>query len=306
MSYRPPPFGLGNGRGILDSAIDYKQLYKQLHEQKTINNSPFTEEGLPRSFVDFNKLIGLPKHPATLAPMNMMPFQVAYANTVIRNRGRFNKYHVNKSRQIGFTETQQRFFAWQAFSHYKGKKILNIAGTREKTTKKIFVRLRRLFDPIENMIADNGTDLYFKLKNGAEFEGLPSNSEAIRGDTKIAAVGIDEAGHFGIADDGVVIDAVMPIIDTNMAELFMYSTPNGRRGFFYEVDITSNDVYKIKLPIWVTQGLLYTAEQINKFLARKDVDVEQEYLNQYTTYRHGVFGSDFEHEDFAVEDWTHL
>ncbi len=33
---------------------------------------------------------------------------------------------------------------------------------------------------------------YSSAKNGTEIEGLPSNSEAIRGDTKIKAILIDE------------------------------------------------------------------------------------------------------------------
>ena len=133
-----------------------------------------------------------------------------------------------------------------------------VAGTREKTTKKIMQRFAELFHSIPDAIVQSKTDLYIKLANGTEIEGFPSNSDAIRGDTKIAAIFIDEAAHFKLIDDSVVMNAIKPIVDTNKSDLYMISTPNGMRGFFYEIDKEANDYMKLKYNIHQAIGFIYT------------------------------------------------
>lgn len=264
-----------------------------------------TEVRIKQNWKEFNELIGLPKHPATNISMPLMKWQNDWKSTIDRVRARWHKFHANKARQIGFTDVMQRIFAFGGFNVYAGRTVFNIAGTREKTAKKNQRKLRSLFNNIENQIADNGTDLWFKLKNGTEYEALPSNSEAIRGDTKIAAIGLDEAAHFKLVDDSVIMDAIVPIAETNLSDLFLWSTPNGKRGSFYNVDVTNNDYFKVKLSIYVAEGYLYTKEQIEKILARTDVDVEQEFLNQYTTVRDSIFGEDFDTDPGIIpEDYN--
>lgn len=304
----------------------FQRQIQTLHKGLT-NNLPNSAPGglgtapsaIENEYVKFNIQIGNPKHPATLEPMPMMQWQVRFFDEMVIAREKRKglaplKVHENKSRQIGATDNGQRFFAFHGSGEFEqrsrhwyiGKKIINIAGTREKTAKKIQTRLRALFNNIENTIADNGTDLWFKLKNGTEYEAMPSNSEAIRGDTKIGAIAVDEAAHFKLVDDSEVIDAIIPIVDTNLADLFLRSTPNGRRGFFYNIDVTENDFIKLKFPIWVAEQIagigLYTHEQIDLALARKDIDVEQEYLNKYTTTRSSYYGDEFTQGEHEEED----
>jgi hypothetical protein len=263
---------------------------KQKGHVKRVHFKPAIIQGVPQDYESFNKLVGLPQHPATLQTMGMMPWQTEFFDIV--NRPQPIKVHINKARQIGFTENMQRYFAYQGFFKYAGRKIINIAGTREKTSKKIQQRLRSLFNNIENTIADNGTDLWFKLKNGTEYEAMPSNSSASRGDTKIAAFGLDEAAHFGLIDDSVVIDAIIPIADTNHSDVFAYSTPNGRRGFFYDLTMQENDFLKLQYNIYKVQGYLHTEDEIRKMLTRTDIDVDQEYLCQFTASHSAVFTED--------------
>ena len=101
-----------------------------------------------------------------------------------------------------------------------------IAGTREKTSKKIMQRFKQLFDNIPQFIKSS-TDLITELTNGTTIEALPSNSEAIRDDAKINCVFIDETAFFNRVDDSIVMDAVRPIIMTNKSDFFVISTPNG-------------------------------------------------------------------------------
>ena len=63
------------------------------------------------------------------------------------------KFHVNKSRQIGLTEIVLRIVQYLAFSKYAGGRIMIIAGTREKTTKKVMDRLKLLFQNIPECLS---------------------------------------------------------------------------------------------------------------------------------------------------------
>ncbi len=227
-----------------------------------------------------------------------MDYQVAFYKTTVSSRRR--KFHINKSRQIGFTELVLRILQYEAFHKYKNYRLLIIAGTREKTTKKIIARMYKLFAEIEFTIEEH-SDLIIKLRNGTVIEGLPASSDSIRGDTKIKAIFVDEAAHFNLVDDSVVMDAVMPIVRTNKSDLFLISTPRGRRGFFYNVDEGEPDksFHKLKYPIWTAVGTIYTKQEAKDMLADPTVDADQEYLNKYTTSRSSVFGDAFtegEHE----------
>lgn len=271
---------------------------------------------IPDDFIKFNEMIELPKHPATQESMPLMHWQINFKIEMdIAHAKRLGKtmplkVHANKSRQIGFTDEMQRFFAYHGSGEYEqrdrhwyiGKRVVQMAGTRVAQAKEFQGRLRTLFNNIENTIADNGTDLYFKLKNGTEFEALPGTPGGIRGKTKVGAIGVDEAAHFDLVDDRPVFNAVMPISDTNLADIFLYSTPNGRRGTFYQIDVTENDFIKLKFPIWVGEGHLFTHDQILSTLARKDFDTDQEYLNKYTTTRSNYYGDVFTQGEHEEED----
>ena len=251
----------------------------------------------------FSHRVGLPQHPATLLPMKYMPHQDDLVKQALSDK--HLKFHVNKSRQIGRTEICLRIIQYQAFHKYESGRVMIIAGTREKTTKKVMGRLRQLFKPIQETVDGNSNDLLIKLKNGTEIEGLPSNSEAIRGDTKIKAILIDEAAHFGLVDDSVVLDAVEPIVMTNKSDLFLVSTPRSQRGFFYEISISENDYKKLHYDYTNAIGWIYTKEEMDEELKRTDIDVDQEYRCQFTSARNSIFGviTNESTEDYEVEEY---
>ena len=254
----------------------------------------------------FTHLIGLPEHPATMNPMKFMPHQIDLIKQSMSKKQ--VKFHVNKSRQIGLTEIVLRIVQYHCFGKYKGGKILIIAGTREKTTKTVMLRLKAMFNKIHSTVKDDHNVLHIVLKNGTEIEGKPSNSEAIRGETKIRAVVIDEAAHFGLVDDSVVLDAVEPILHTNKSDVFLVSTPKGQRGFFYEISKEDNDYKKLHYDYTNAIGWIYTAQEMDEELKRTDIDVDQEFRCQYTSARSSIFGviTDEALEDFEVEEYGNI
>jgi len=74
-----------------------------------------------------------------------------------------------------------RIIQYQVFHKYAGGRVLIIAGTREKTTKKVMARLRMLFRNIPDVLDGTSSDLLIRLKNGSEIEGLPSNYRSYQG-----------------------------------------------------------------------------------------------------------------------------
>ncbi|MDH3203336.1 MAG: hypothetical protein OEL81_01495 [Nitrosopumilus sp.] len=50
-------------------------------------------------------------------------------------------------------------------------------------------------------------------------------------------------------------------------------------------------------------GVIYTKEETVADLQRTDVDVKQEYLNQYTTERDSIFGKVMPEDEEEIEEW---
>lgn len=268
---------------------------------------------IPDNFILFNELIGLPKHPHTNQIMPLMPYQTEFFKEVHPTRQ--VKFHINKARQMGFSELVLRIIAYHSFFKYKGKQIIIIAGTGERlTATKLMRRFKMLFENIPEQVygwtpgkrvIDIGPYNQLLLKNGTFIQALPSNSGAVRGDTKIGAIIMDEAAHFDAVDDSPVMDSVGPIVFTNQSDLFMLSTPNGRRGFFYNLSRDPQDYILRIFSYRETIGFLYASEDWDKELSRTDIDVEQEYKNQYTTTRRSYYGDVFatgEHEEERVDN----
>ena len=255
----------------------------------------------PKKDCCFSHLVGLPKHPATMQEMKFMPHQIDLMKQSMSDKQL--KFHINKSRQIGLTEIVLRIIQYQSFHKYAGGKILIIAGTREKTTKTVMNRLKALFNEIRPTVKDDRNVLDISLMNGTQIEGKPSNSEAIRGETKIKAVVIDEAAHFAIIDDSVVLDAIEPILHTNKSDIFLVSTPRGQRGFFYDLSLSTSDYRKIQYDYTHAVGWIYSEKEMEEELKRRDIDVDQEYRCQFTSSRSSIFGviSDDSTEEYEAE-----
>jgi len=233
----------------------------------------------------------------------MAPFQLAYVDTIEKMNERYHMFLLNKSRQSTWSETHLRLFAWRGFRKYSGKQCKIIAGTRAATTKKLMQRLKNCFRNIPETLEANDDSMYLELKNGTSYEGLPANPEAATGDTQIKAFLLDESTKWNLVDDQPVMNSIMPIVRTNHADLFAISTPKGPRGWFYQTDMNqeTTDWFKMKYSIWITEGYLYTHDEILQMINDPTVDGAQEFLNQYTTGRDSIFGTQFNKSDFEAE-----
>ena len=92
--------------------------------------------------------------------------------------------------------------------------------------------------------AEQGKALARRLPNGSRIVGLAAREEAVRG-YQADFVFIDEAAR--IEDE--VIDAFTPVLAARRGDLWMASTPRGKRGRFWEIwTYGDSDWLKVSVP----------------------------------------------------------
>jgi hypothetical protein len=83
------------------------------------------------------------------------------------------------------------------------------------------------------------------LPNGSRIVGLPGKEDTVRGFASVALLLIDEAAR--VPDP--LYKALRPVLAVAGGDLWMMSTPNGKRGFFYETWASGQpDWHKVSVP----------------------------------------------------------
>ena len=191
-------------------------------------------------FCCFTHTVGLPHHPATKLPMPLTPFQVDFYEKIRDSKKKkpgqtdtdalrdAHKFHLNKGRQMGFTEIVLRIIQYYCFNDYAGSKVGIIAATNGSLAKKDLRRFARLFKSIPGTVEQWVKANTFKMTNGTTIEAFPASEEAMTGDTDYKCIFMDEAAKWKLIDDQPIFNSIIPIVNTNGADLFLVSTPKGR------------------------------------------------------------------------------
>jgi hypothetical protein len=77
---------------------------------------------------------------------------------------------------------------------------------------------------------DGDNEISLQFGNGSRIVGLPGMEDTVRGFSAVSLMLIDEAAR--VSDD--LYRAVRPMLAVGDGDLWLMSTPNGKRGFFYE------------------------------------------------------------------------
>ena len=278
------------------------ELQQQFY-QSLIESSPIEDKGeIPISslrFDEFNKLIGLPQHPARPSErLPLTPAQLTIFDAIHIRRPSW--IVVNKARQIGISEIVLRAILSHSISgKYRGGLIPIIAGTNTDTAQSLLDRISELLNPIRQYVK-NEVKGEIELVNNTRFIAGSTNANFIRGLTKVRACLIDEAPFFDLVDDLPVLNAIMPIIKTNQSDIFSVGTPNGTNNFHYGLLEAPSTKWQ-KFEIDIDQGSigLYTEAEKQDIIANSDcLDVQQEFYCKAVTDRDSFFGS-LEPEDFV-------
>jgi hypothetical protein len=265
--------------------------------ESRLDKSKTSEPLVPADFARFNEMIGLPLHPKTKRPTEIF----AYQNEFDRVINTYHKVLLNKSRKIGATETGLRSIAKNCFGRYAGYDIMVVAGNRQRQADRLLDRFDKLFwngftdlnggqwkhSDIITKKASSGLEFF----NGTTIHTFPAVPEALRGSENVICVLLDEAAHFKLIDDRVIYDALEPNIANTEGDFVCISTPNGRRGFFYDLWLEGNEYYKLVQPYTVSYGLLLSESYVKTKKNDLRIDFEQEFNCQFTTSQNAAFPS---------------
>jgi hypothetical protein len=141
---------------------------------------------------------------------------------------------------------------------------------------------------------DNETSLLFP--NGSRIVGLPGIEGTVRGFSAVSLLLIDEASRV----DDAMYKALRPMLAVGGGDLWLMSTPRGKRGFFYEC-------WEHEGPEWFRVSVPATecARISREFLEAERRAVgplwfAQEYMGEFVDSGAAVFGRDL--LDRAVDD----
>jgi len=274
--------------------------------------------------------IGLPRHSATNEEMPLTPYQVEFCKTVIELtlgpqtadseeelkkliinfKRNHHFFHLNKGRQMGFTEIILRLIQYFCFSRYAGNNVGIIAGTNGRLAHKDLRRFARLFKNIKPVvlhwirIQTQRSLTVIELVNGTVIEAFKADEEAMTGDTRYKCIFMDEAAKWRLVDDLPVFNSVVPIVEAAGGDLFLVSTPKGPTKMFYDIWKNKKDsgYYKFEYDIKHTIGNLFTKEEVDFKINQKSLNPKQEYLCEFVPGKGSVMSPVT--DDERTEGWS--
>jgi len=248
-------------------------------------------------------IVGLPRHPATKEEMPLTPYQVDFFEQILKAvahpegmteddwKRLHHMFHVNKGRQMGFTEIVLRIIQYFCFNRYAGSNVAIIAATNGKLADKNLRRFSRLFKKIPKVVLQGVQNHTFKLINNTTIEAFPASEEAMTGDTDYACVFMDESAKWKLVDDSPVFNSVIPIVESNGADLFLVSTPKGPMKMFYKITLDPREFVMLQYDLWEAAGNMYTKQQVADKIKNTKADPDQEYLCKFTIGQASILGA---------------
>ena len=147
---------------------------------------------------------------------------------------------------------------------------------------------------------DGHNELSIAFPNGSRIVGLPESETTIRGFSDVSLLLIDEAAR--VADE--IYRAMRPTLVVHDGDLWLMSTPNGKRGFFWEEwDRGGEEWERISVPATECSRIserVLAEERANA----GDSWYRQEYLCEIVDREGAVFSRDL--IDGAYEDFEGL
>jgi Terminase large subunit, T4likevirus-type, N-terminal len=142
---------------------------------------------------------------------------------------------------------------------------------------------------------DNQTSLLFP--NGSRIVGLPGMEGTVRGFSAVSLLLIDEAARV----DDAMYKALRPMLAVGQGDLWLMSTPYGKRGFFYECweHEPRDEWFRVTVP--ATECARISGEFLEE--ERRAIGPQwfaQEYMAEFVDNGTAVFGRDL--VEAAVDD----
>jgi Terminase large subunit, T4likevirus-type, N-terminal len=118
---------------------------------------------------------------------------------------------------------------------YEPSSLILLVSPSQRQSRELFQKVTgflRALEPVQELEVDNR--LSATLTNGSRIVSLPGDPRTVRGYSAPRLIILDEAAH--LPDDGELYTALRPMLAVSgNGRLVLLSTPNGRRGNFFEI-----------------------------------------------------------------------
>lgn len=136
---------------------------------------------------------------------------------------------LNCTRQWGKSTTAAIMAVHRAFTR-EGSVVL-VASPSARQSAELVEKVTDLFATMGiTAHGDGHNEISIELPNGSRIIGLPENAGKVRGFSAVSLLLIDEAAQV----EDSMYKALRPMLAVSDGDLWLLSTPYGKRGFFYE------------------------------------------------------------------------
>jgi Terminase large subunit, T4likevirus-type, N-terminal len=165
-------------------------------------------------------------------------------------------------------------------AHFTPDSLILVASPTERQSAEFLRKARHFAQALQPRLTGDGHNRVSLLfPNGSRIVGLPGTEATIRGFSAASLVILDEASR--ISDD--LYKALSPILTVSGGDLWLLSTPCGKRGIFYELWQHGGDQWT-RFEVPATQCPRISPERLDQQRAQLgDMWFRQEYLCEFVS-----------------------
>jgi len=189
---------------------------------------------------------------------------------------------LNCSRQWGKSTTMAIKAVHRAY--FVPKSQVLVVGPSERQSGELVAKAREFLRMVGVKPRGDGRNATsILLPNGSRIVALPNLEKNIRGFTASMLL-VDEAAR--VPDD--LYDAVRPMLAVSRGELWLMSTPDGKRGFFYEEWTNGTEAW-LRIAATALECPRYPTEFLAIERKRNEAKFRQEYLCEFVFQEGAMF-----------------
>jgi hypothetical protein len=134
---------------------------------------------------------------------------------------------------------------------------------------------------------DGDNEISLLLPNKSRIVGLPGREATVRGFSNPGLIVIDEASRVTDA----MYEALRPMLATGNGDLWLMSTPNGKRGFFWQ-EWSNGGAIWTRVSVAATECPRISAAFLEEERAKGDRYFRQEYLCEFVQGASAIFAEE--------------
>jgi hypothetical protein len=203
---------------------------------------------------------------------------------------------MNASRQVGKSTVIAALSLHKA--HFAPGSLTILFAPTEKQAKELFAKVARYHIAYGGEVS---ADNYRRMSNrGGDTAAIRAMGVAFPNGSRVEAMAATDNSSRGFSPDLLVIDeaayaqdsfydSILPSLAVSQGELILASTPNGKRGFFYDEWVNGGDPWdRFEIPFWKCPRIdpAFVERQRKR---RGDRHVRQEYMCSFEETEDSVF-----------------